>query len=212
MKYFKRGVLILLTIFLVLNLLLAIGLKVSNSNITLFDIYKQKLPLKDNIEVKYSNTFLSEKISSFPMQEYNECSGYATAYNLRTRNIKVNSKKVYEEMKYKLGNGYVLPESISNYLEEKGFKITLNQGSFKQLKTRLNKGFPIIVLIGEGLKWQHYVNVVGYDENNVYLYDSLVKNQTNKYYNRKLNNKVFLKYWDNKLPMFNNIYYTIEDH
>lgn len=209
-KYLKRIILGLLVVFIVLNIAVAIILKATNQPLSLFDVYQQSIPKQDQIKAKYQKEYLVNASSDFLMQEHNQCAGFATAYNLKVRSKKTTPLKVYNNLKYKLSNGYVLPQSIKTYLEDKGLQVKMYKGNLKQLKTRLNQGKPIITLIGQGLAWQHYVNVVGYDQNNIYLYDSMLSNTNNHKYNRILSNEKFLSYFNNELPIYHNLYYVVE--
>ncbi len=80
---------------------------------------------------------------------------------------------------------------MRNKLTDYDLKATLYQGNFEQLKTHLNNKKPIIILIGDSYHWQHYVSVVGYDKDNVYLYDSLYKDSP-KSYNRVMERQLML--------------------
>ena len=108
---------------------------------------------------------------------------------------------------------YVLPEGILEYFERPPYQIHIYTGTFKTLKTQLTKGVPIIVLVGVGLDWQHYMTLVGYDDslNEVYFFDSLKDHDENgnALGNRTLSSDYFLDMWDNKIPTFNHLYFTI---
>lgn len=87
----------------------------------------------------------------------------------------------------------------------------------KVLKSELNKGTPVIVMIRVEPKrnWLHYVPVVGYDKEYVYLAESLSEliNCDTAIYNRKVKNEDFLKLWNTamlKQPLYKNTYYAIE--
>lgn len=63
-------------------------------------------------------------------------------------------------------------------------------------------------------KWLHYVPVVGYDENNVFIAESLKElvNCNEKYYNRIMKNSEFKKLWNTrmvKMPLYKNTFMTI---
>ena len=89
-------------------------------------------------------------------------------------------------------------------------------GSLETLKTRLTAGTPIIVLIGNSLNWQHYMTLVGYDDttNEMYFFDSLKSFDENNGQpgNRTITTDYFLKLWNNGLPIFNQLYFTISTH
>jgi hypothetical protein len=89
----------------------------------------------------------------------------------------------------------------------------LFKGNVETLKRRLAKGEPIIVLIGQIYRWQHYMTLVGYksDKKELYFYDSKKKYDENGKLsgNRTLKQDYFLKLWDNGLPIFNHIYIEV---
>ena len=60
----------------------------------------------------------------------------------------------------------------------------------------------------------HYVSVVGYDNEYIYVSDSLEKlvNSENEYYNRKIAVDEFKKLWKNDVFFFDNIYITVSDN
>ncbi len=205
-----KTIIIVFSIFLFLNLLLQLILSISNSNLTLLDIYAQRLPKKDHIEVKYPDELLIKKQSYFEIQGLNQCAGYSSAYLLRHLDQDISGSEVYEKLDYKFSNGYVLPQAIIKTLKEYDLEIILYKGNLEQLKTRLNNKKPIVVLIGDSYRWQHYVSVVGYDKDNIYLYDSLYEDSP-KSYNRVMDNDKFLDYWDNGTILYNNVYYVVED-
>jgi uncharacterized protein YvpB len=66
---------------------------------------------------------------------------------------------------HKFANGYVMPQALSDNFREYNYSTEMLRGDLEQLKTRLNLGNPIIVLIGHFVSWQHYVTVVGYLQN-----------------------------------------------
>lgn len=204
-----RIIIIVISIFLFLNLVLQLILSLSNSGLNLLDIYVQRLPKKDQIAVKYPDELLIKKESYFEEQGLNQCAGFSSAYLLRHLNHDISGSEVYEKLDYKFSNGYVLPQAIIKVLNDYDLKANLYQGNIGQLKTHLNNKKPIIVLIGDSYHWQHYVSVVGYDKDNIYLYDSLYEDSP-KSYNRVMDNDKFLDYWDNGTILYNNVYYVVE--
>lgn len=145
------------------------------------------------------------------------CSGYSSAYVLRHLGIVADGKQTYEDMPNKMRNGYTYPKGIKNLFHNYGFHVTYCSGSMKVLKSELNKGTPIIVMIRVEPKrnWLHYVPVVGYDKEYIYLAESLPEliNCDNTVYNRKVKKRDFLKLWNTamlKQPLYKNTYYVIE--
>ncbi len=91
-------------------------------------------------------------------------------------------------------------------------------GNINALKNEVSKGNPVIVMIRTYINktWLHYVPVVGYDEQYVFIAESLEElvNCDEQYYNRKIEIKEFKKLWNTsmvKMPLFRNSYITIEE-
>ena len=64
-------------------------------------------------------------------------------------------------------------------------------------------------------RWLHYVPIVGYDEDNIYIAESMgfLVNCEDAYSNRRLSNEEFLKFWDTRelyMPFYRNTYLVIE--
>ena len=171
-------------------------------------------PTTDTIKINYPNSFSITAENSFETQVVNECSAFSSAYVLRHFGENKTGLALYAEFNYKLPfSGYVLPKGILEYFEKSSYQIHMYTGTFETLKTQLTKGVPIIVLVGVGLDWQHYMTLVGYDDslNEVYFFDSLKDHDENgnALGNRTLSSDYFLDMWDNKIPTFNHLYFTI---
>ena len=171
-------------------------------------------PTTDTIKINYPNSFRITTENNFETQVVNECSAFSSAYVLRHFGENKTGLALYEELNYKLPfSGYVLPKGILEYFQKSPYQIQMYTGTFETLKTQLTKGNPIIVLAGAGLHWQHYMTLVGYDDtlNEVYFFDSLKEYDENENApgNRTLSADYFLDMWDNELPIFNHLYFTI---
>lgn len=161
--------------------------------------------------------FMVSKENKIDIQNGYKCSGYATAYLLRHYDIQASGEEVYREMPNKMANGYVYPKGIRKLLLSYGFSVKYCVGNFNALKREVSKGNPVIVLIRvrTDRNWLHYVPVVGYDEENVFIAESLEElvNCEEKNYNRKISNKEFLELWDTsmmKMPLYTNTFYVVE--
>ncbi len=166
-------------------------------------------PEKDNIDTAYPESFKITKKNIYEKQLKNECAGFSVAYVLRHYDIRTTGEYVYENISYKIPfTGYVLLKGVIEYLNNYNIRTKLMKGSIESLKTRVSKGNPIIVLIGNGLKKQHLITIVGYDKNNFYFYDSNsdIRNNDNEIGNRTMTENNFLSEWNNGLPIFNKIY------
>lgn len=172
------------------------------------------LPIRDSVTAGYPERFIISTANSFETQLHNECSAFSTAYVLRHFGESQEGLALYEQFQYKLPfSGYVLPKGILTYFDNQPYDVKLFTGTWETLKTQVAKGDPVIVLVGDGLNWQHYMTVVGYDDtlNEVYFFDSLREGDENESEpgNRTLTTDYFLSMWDNGLPLFNQIYFTI---
>lgn len=110
-----------------------------------------------------------------------------------------------------LSSGYVLPQAILDHFDGADYQITLYQSDLARLKTRVAQGDPVIILMGQGGGWQHYATVVGYDEENIYLFDSLKQTVfDHAYYNRSMTTDYFEQLWNNGLPFFERACFAIK--
>lgn len=151
------------------------------------------------------------------IQKNTECSGYSSAHVLRSFGIEASGKELYKKMPGKLSNGAVLPRNLKKALEQMGFKVSFRSGNKETLKAELCKGNRVIAFIRTrlGRKWLHYVSVVGYNEKEVFIADSLDEtiNCNEEFFNRRLPWEEFMKYWNIReiyLPFYKYTYLVIE--
>ncbi len=116
-------------------------------------------------------------------------------------------------MPNKMKNGYVYPKGIQKLLSQYGFQVKYCTGNINTLKNEIVKGNPVIVMIRTytDKNWLHYVPVVGYDEQYIYIAESLEElvNCDEPYYNRKVAIGEFEKLWNTsmaKMPFYRNTY------
>lgn len=171
-------------------------------------------PAKDALSGDYPQEYsiINENYQKF--QGYNECAGFAAAYVLRHYGIEADGKTVYDQLRYKIPvSGYVWPKGVIRYLSDKNIGSSGMKGNIETLKRRLANGNPVISIIGEGFKWQHYVVLVGYSDikNEMYMIDSNYMYDLNNDQpgNVTMSGNHFLSLWDNGLPIFNNYYIVI---
>ncbi|MZP43788.1 hypothetical protein GTO89_12110 [Heliobacterium gestii] len=151
--------------------------------------------------------------AAYEVQGHNQCSAFSTAYLLRTLGKDAEGARVYSALVYKIPfSGYVLPKGIMSYLQAQGMGPSIYRGALPTLKARLTQGNPVITLVGNGVLWQHYMTLVGYDEEkrDLYFFDSKRETDENSDLpgNRTLTEEYFLSMWDNGLPLFHHIYIT----
>ena len=161
--------------------------------------------------------FVIHKDNRIDIQKGNECSGYSTAYVLRHYDIPANGEDIYKNVPNKMVNGYVYPKEVKRILEQHGLCVKYCAGNLNALKNEVSKGNPVIVFIKvrKDKNWLHYVPVVGYDEDNIFLAESLSEciNCDKKIYNRKISNKDFLTLWNTsmlKMPLYTHTFYIVE--
>lgn len=143
-------------------------------------------------------------------QESNDCSAYATAYVLRYLGENVTGKELYPQMTRTFG--MITARSVVSVIEKQGHSAKAYHGSLDTLKQRLNSSVPIICLVNNGND-THYVVVVGYDADYVYIVDSIRENANvvdGGLYNRKVSINDFLSLWKNNFYAVNNVYIVVE--
>ena len=172
-------------------------------------------PNSDSISSATQKKFDVPIYTDFELQGKNQCAAYSTAFVLRNSGKQAKGIEVYAKIPFKIPiSGYVLPKGVISYLQSQGLKPMIYKGSLSSLKARLVQGrSPIIVLVGNGLFWQHYMTLVGFDDDKSELYfvDTNKVNDENAELpgNRTMTNDYFLKWWSNGLPVFNHVYITV---
>lgn len=145
-----------------------------------------------------------------------QCSSFSVAYLLRHYGIDANGADIYNQMPYKMKDGCVYPKGLPKVLQEYGLCAKYYSGNLKALQNEVCKGTPVIVMIRvrTDKNWLHYVPVVGFDDRYVFVAESLPElvNCNCKYYNRRIEKKVFLRLWNTamlKQPLFRNTFYVV---
>lgn len=138
-----------------------------------------------------------------------KCAAYAVAYLLRHFGENADGEELFPGLKRTLG--FVSANSVVDVFERYGYQAKACHGSVDTLKQRLTEGNPIIVFIripGD----THYAVVVGYDEQHIYLVDSLAENAnaSDTQYNRVLPTEDFEAVWKTGTLLPDNIYITLE--
>ena len=172
-------------------------------------------PTRDAISFDTQKKFSVPINTDFELQGKNQCAAYSTAFVLRNSGKPAKGIEVYADIPFKIPiSGYVLPKGLISYLQAQGLKPMIYRGELSSLKARLvQENAPIIVLVGNGLFWQHYMTLVGFDDDKSELYfvDSNKVNDENAELpgNRTMEKDYFLKWWSNGLPVFNHVYMTV---
>ena len=133
-------------------------------------------PTRDFDAINLPKEFNVPTNTGFELQGKNQCAAFSTAFILRNFDRDAEGSEVYSKIPYKIPiSGYVLPKGVLTYIQSQGFNPTIFRGNINSLKTKLVQGNnPVIVLVGNGLLWQHYMTLVGYDneKQQLYFFDS----------------------------------------
>lgn len=183
--------------------------------VTLIDCILMGVPIPKFSIKDYPPKFIITKNNRIDIQKGFECCAYSTAYLLRHFGIQTNGEDIYKMMPNKLRNGYVNPKGVVKLLTLHGFKATYRIGNISELKKEISKDIPVIVFIKvyKNKSYLHFVPVVGYDKENLYIAESLENfiNTNDIYYNRKISIAEFKKLWntsDFKMPFYKYTYIT----
>lgn len=138
--------------------------------------------------------FCASSENRIDCQTDGKCAAYAAAYLLRGFGEDTDGETLFPELKRTLG--FVSANSVVDVFERYGYQAKACHGSVDTSKQRLTEGNPIIVFIripGD----THYAVVVGYDEQHIYLVDSLAENAnaSDARYNRVLPTEDFEAVW-----------------
>lgn len=142
-------------------------------------------------------------------QTENACSAYASAFVMRHLGKQTVGPELYGGIHRILG--FVPVSSVVSLFQNYGYNAAAYHGDMDTLKGRLLHGVPVIAFVsipGD----THYVVIVGYDEDFVYLADSIPEN-TNAdggWYNRKLTTGEFEQIWRTNMYPVKNIYIVAE--
>ena len=134
-------------------------------------------------------------------QSDGQCSAFAAAYVMRSLGAQISGEELYHDIGRTFG--FVSPQSLVKTFAEYGYSAAAYHGDINTLKARVAQGVPVIAFVsipGD----THYVVVTGYDEERLYLADSLPKNANaaEPWYNRSVSAKEFAELWrtDTILP------------
>lgn len=154
--------------------------------------------------------------SFFERQGDVECSGFSSAFVLRHHGMPARGYEVYESVPNKFGKGYVYPKGITGYFRKEGHNAVMRTGSLNSLKERIAAGEPTIVMIRsrEGSSALHFVCVTGYDEEYIYLAETVGEfiNDSGEYHTRRVPVAQFRRLWNTsmlKMPLYRNIFYEV---
>ena len=181
--------------------------------------YLMTLPIPVIRKKDFPTTYMIQHENRIDFQKGTECAAFSTAYLLRHFGKDAEGDALYKHFPNKTRAGNVYPNGIRTVLRNYGFKTKYYKGNINTLKSEVSKGTPVIVFIKvqKNLKNLHFVPVVGYDKEYIYLSESLshlVNDEgEQKNYNRKVPIEEFKILWDVKrihtLP-YSNTYIAVD--
>lgn len=157
--------------------------------------------------------FIIEDSTRIDSQTGFKCSAFSSAFILRHWGNEAHGDSIYEIMPDKMNDGYVYPKGILSFLKNNGFTIGYHIGNIAALKNEVAKGHPVIVMIKirPDRDWLHYVPVVGYSADSIYIAESIPElcNVSGKKYNRNISTRDFVELWNTrafKMPLYGNTF------
>jgi len=162
----------------------------------------------------YPVTRQPDKSVAIELQGKNQCAAFAAAYVMRTLGISTDGAAVYRKLSGKLPGGLVTPNGILSYFRKNGRKAVFLRGSLDRVKAHLASGDSVILFVRvfPDRRYLHFVPIVGYDEEKIYLAESLdflVNVNGDPYCNRIVPADVLSRLWKLPLPFFANSYIVI---
>ena len=186
---------------------------------TIINAYLMSLPIPVLRKRDFPASYLIQQNNRIDFQNNTECAAFSTAYLLRHFGIEAEGGALYKHFPSKTGIGTVYPKGILKVLRKNGFITNYYKGNINTLKCEVSKGNPVIVFIKvqKDRNYLHFVPVVGYDEQHVYLSESLKHlvncHHEDKGYNRKVPINEFKNLWNIKrihMLFYSNTYIAVE--
>lgn len=185
---------------------------------TICNAYFMTLPRIIFRKRTYPANYLITRNYRIAIQNNRECAAFSTAYVLRHFGFDADGEALYVNFPSKLKSGNIYLKGIRTVLKNKGFNTNYYKGNIHTLKYEVSKGTPVIVFIKvrKNHNHLHFVPVVGYDKDYIYLAESLKELVNNQYdhncYNRKVPIPEFRALWNIKtlyMPLYSNTYITV---
>lgn len=186
---------------------------------TIINAYLMSLPIPVLRKRNYPANYLIQHNNRIDFQNNTECAAFSTAYLLRHFGLEAEGDALYTHFPSKTRAGNVYPKGIRTELRKKGFKTNYYKGNINTLKYEVSKGTPVIVFIKvhKDRNNLHFVPVVGYDEEYIYLSESLGHlvncDDDHESYNRKVPINEFKKLWNVKrihMLLYSNTYIAVD--
>lgn len=179
------------------------------------NIYLNLLPKNELFSYNIPSSYHIALIDNSPIDKQSPymCAGYSASFIKQYYNyLDSSGQQSYQQMSYSLPflNG-VPPFRLVNYLNRNKFYTSFYRGNLNNLFAHIVNERPVIVLVGNGLSWQHYIVLLGYDINEelLYFYDPEIPylpGNNNITGNRVLSFEEFKNIWANGLPLYNHLY------
>ncbi|MCR4875236.1 MAG: hypothetical protein K5923_05845 [Clostridia bacterium] len=187
---------IVIAVFAIVIIAIAIPANLLYTNADTIDV--------SDIPVEYKIT--NDK-NYFEYDAVNFSPSFASAYLLRSLKIDAKGNDVIIQEQF----GMISPNAICSLFKKCGFNALSYNGTLDSLKKRLTNGIPIIVYMTIQDQTQ-YVVLKGYDEEYIYLADSVLENinEVTLWYNRKITISEFERLWKTDSPLKDNLYIVVE--
>lgn len=152
---------------------------------------------------------ISDSQNHIEYQDGGFCGAYAAAYVMRHFGKETSAEELSSELRQTFG--FTAPGSVARLLKENGYEAKAYHGSLADMKAQVAEGDPVIVFISIPHD-AHYAVVTGYDEEYIYMADSLRENANaeEKDYNRILETAEFEKLWKTSTLIDNNVYIAVK--
>lgn len=131
-----------------------------------------------------------ENVPFYPQERYH-CGPASLAGILNFWGVTVLPEEIAEEI-YSKEAGGTFTLDMMLYPEKRGLKGTQYEGSFEDVKKKIDAGYPLIVMVDEGFWFyqkNHFMVVLGYCENGVVV-------NSGKYQFRFIPLSDFMKSWE----------------
>lgn len=144
-------------------------------------------------------------------QTGNDCSAYASAFVMRHLGNQITGPELYGDIRRTFG--FVPVHHVVSLFQNYGYHAKAYHGDIDTMKKRLTNGVPVIAFVripGD----THYTVIVGYDEDFIYLADSIsdYSDTEGGWYNRRLGTNEFEEIWKTDMYPVKNIYIVAEPH
>lgn len=171
------------------------------------------LPPKDTIQTAaLPQRFLIDSGRNYiDQQTGNDCSAYAAAFVMRHLGNQITGLELYGDIRRIFG--FVPVHHVVSLFQNYGYHVKAYHGDIDTMKKRLTNGVPVIAFVsipGD----THYTVIVGYDEDFIYLVDSIpdYSDAEGGWYNRRLGTNEFEEIWKTDMYPVKNIYIVVEPH